>query len=254
MAWRLWTLYGWVQYNFTFGLDYKFDPPKTVSCGDSFNGNALYFTVGQKIYQQLADTYRIDNNGVNPNGLQYNYQNEPDPTQWFNPYVELLHSAKYVNMKTYAFSIDDAVGFQQHKGEGLIYAVGGPTGLQNPNELDPNAIVNVAFGYATDGSTYLWQNSTYVCQDKISHTVDLTEFPSYDFFPLTSGGYPCQVSSTTLNNGPVKNFGISQGPPNLTIDCNSANDPGWCKRITVIGLDRTPLHHDHIIGPAVSIK
>ena len=78
VAWRLWTLYGWVSYNFTFGLDYNFDPPRIISCGDKFTGNALFDTVGKDVYQTLADSYRLD-----PKGLQYNYLNETDPTQWF---------------------------------------------------------------------------------------------------------------------------------------------------------------------------
>ena len=247
VAWRLWTLYGWVSYNFSFGLDYNFDPPRTISCGDKFTGNALFDTVGKDVYQQLADSYRLD-----PKGLQYNYLNETDPTQWFNPYVEMLHSAKYLNMRTYAFSIDDAVGFQQHKGEGLIYAVGSTNGLQNTHELNPNEIVNVAYGQDPQ-TTYLWQTSTYVCKDRVPHVVDLTEFPSYEFFPLNSGGYPCQVAAT-LNNTTTKSFGISQGPPNLKIDCSSATDADWCSRITVSALPQTPLNRDHISPPSVPKK
>jgi hypothetical protein len=257
VAWRLWTLYGWVPYNFNFvaskpcGND-KSTPP--------FTGNALFDSVAgtdvkdkQANYQKLADTYRLNTADNNTRGLQYNYLTETDKTKWFNPYVELLHSDQYLNLGVYAFSIDDAVGFQQHKGEGLIYAVGSTTGLQNPNLLDPHEIVNVAYGYATNGSTYLWQSAKYQCGSGSEQTVDLTEFPSFDFFPKTSGGYPCTVTSQLIN-GPTKSFGISQGPPNLTIDCSKATDPAWCGNITVIGNDRTPLQKDHIIGPSVPKK
>ena len=244
IGWRLRTLYGWVPYNFTFVA--------SNPCGATFDGNPLVGTVGKDNYPQYADSYRLD-----PGGLQYNYLNETDKTQWFNPYVELLHSPNYLNMKSYAFSIDDAVGFQQHKGEGLIYAVGGTDGLQNKNELKPNEIVNVAFGYAKDGTTYLWQSSQYVCKDQQLHPpVDLTGFPSYDFFPLNSGGYPCRLGAL-LSNNKVYYFDITQGPPNLKIDCNQITDlivKDWCGGITVKGLDRTPLHLDHIIGPAVTVK
>jgi hypothetical protein len=252
VAWRLLTLYGWVPYNFEYVASRPCGNDKSIP---PFTGNALFDTPGvtKDGYQQLADSYRL--NTPTTRGLQYNYLTETDQTQWFNPYVQLLHSPKYLNMGVYAFSIDDAVGFQQHKGEGLIYAVGGTNGLQNTHELDPNAIVNVAYGYATDGTTYLWQSSTWVCKDGLTHNDDLTEFPSYDFFPLNSGGYPCQVASR-LNNGTTKSFGITQGPPNLKIDCSSmyATDPDWCSRITVIGLSQAPLHLDHIIGPAVAKK
>jgi len=50
VAWRLWTLYGWVPYNFTFGVDRSSIPPKVISCGDEkstppFTGNSLFDTV-----------------------------------------------------------------------------------------------------------------------------------------------------------------------------------------------------------------
>ncbi len=255
VAWRLSTLYGWVPYNFQF--------VSSKPCGNKdstppFTGNALFDSVAgttdkekQANYQKLADTYRLS-----AAGLQYNYQNETDKTQWFNPYVELLHSDKYLKMGVYAFSIDDAVGFQSHKGEGLIYAVGGTNGLQNTFELKPNEMVNVAYGYATDGTTYLWQNGQYTCQDLKPHNVDLTEFPSYDFFPLNSGGYFCRVAAQ-LDNGKVYWFDITQGPPNLKIDCSQVIDAvvkDWCSRITITGLSQSPLNKDHIIGPAVAKK
>jgi hypothetical protein len=264
VAWRLWTLYGWVPYNFNFVAS---KPCGNKDSTPPFTGNALFDSVAgkddkekQANYQKLADTYRLNTADNNTRGLQYNYLTETtDKTQWFNPYVELLHSDQYLNLGVYAFSIDDAVGFQQHKGEGLIYAVGSTTGLQNTNLLNPNEIVNVAYGYATNGSTYLWQSSKYQCGSDQAQTVDLTEFPSFDFFPKTSGDYPCKVTGTNNNpdqNNNTKSFGITTGPPTLTIDCSSkyANDADWCSRISVIGNDRTPLHRDHIIGPSVPKK
>ena len=256
VAWRLWTLYGWVPYNFTFGVG------TASSCGDKnstppFTGNSLFDTVTKDAYQQLADSYRL--NTPTTTGLQYNYLTETDQTQWFNPYVELLHSAKYLNLGVYAFSIDDAVGFQQHKGEGLIYAVGGTNGLQNTHELDPNAILNVNFGQATNGTTYTWQKSAYRCNDQILHEVTFTDFPSYDFFPVNSGGYPCRVAA--LLNNPTQTlywFEITHGPGGTggtTVNCSPVTDPvvkDWCSRITVTGLPQTPNHLDHIIGPAVN--
>jgi hypothetical protein len=263
VAWRLWTLYGWVPYNFTFGVDRSSGTPKGISCGDKnstpqFTGNALFDTVATKeAYQQLADSYRL--NTSKTQGVQYNYLTETDQTQWFNPYVQLLHSAKYLNLGVYAFSIDDAVGFQSHEGDGLIYAVGGTNGLQNTHELDPNAILNVNFGQATNGTTYTWQASRYVCKDGINHDKTFTNFPSYDFFPLNSGGYPCRLGAQ-LSNGIFYWFDITQGPdsPGSTkIDCSQVTDltvKDWCSRVIVIGLAQSPLHLDHIIGPSVAKK
>ena len=62
--------------------------------------------------------------------LQYNY-NSVIGAQRFNPFVELVHSKDYLDANSYAFSIDDAAGFQSNPGEGLIIAIGGPAGLPN---------------------------------------------------------------------------------------------------------------------------
>jgi hypothetical protein len=71
--------------------------------------------------------------------LQYNF-NKAIRVKPFNPYVQLVHDDAYADANSYAFSIDDAAGFQSKDGEGLIIAVGGSNGLPNPNRipLDPD--------------------------------------------------------------------------------------------------------------------
>ena len=49
----------------------------------------------------------------------------------FNPFTLLVHGSQYLNANSYAFSVDDAAGFQSNTGEGLVVAVGGPKGLPN---------------------------------------------------------------------------------------------------------------------------
>src|SRR5439155_15248638 len=91
VTWQLRLLYGWVPYNMN-------------PVGRACDGNALFDTVKTKeIYQELANSYRLDTVGAE--GLQYNYKTEKEKTQWFNPYVQLLHDKNYLNMKSYAFSI-----------------------------------------------------------------------------------------------------------------------------------------------------
>jgi hypothetical protein len=62
--------------------------------------------------------------------LQYNFINHPA-----NPY----------NANSYAFSVDDAAGFQSKPGEGLVIAVGGATGLPNDTPVPKPADFNTDF-------------------------------------------------------------------------------------------------------------
>src|SRR6266446_2237141 len=73
--------------------------------------------------------------------LQYNYleitaERRPQK-QRFNPFVDLVHGQLKAN--SYAFSIDDAAGYQQYPGQGLIVAIGGPNGLPNKQPVVPPA-------------------------------------------------------------------------------------------------------------------
>jgi hypothetical protein len=230
VTWQLRLLYGWVPYNMN---------PLNRDCDD---GNPLVGTVGQDKLVQLAASYRLD-----PGGLEYNYLSETDKTQWFNPYVELIHDPKYLDMKQYAFSIDDAVGFQSHPGEGLIYAVGGTNGLQNPNELKPNEMVNVAYGNGTSK----WQKVGLCRSDYNGNTIDLDpNFPSFDFFPLNIvPQYPCRVIALN-ENGKSYDFVISQGPPNITIDCSGVIDLTFCMGTKPFAPNLVTF--DHVIAPAVN--
>ncbi len=232
VTWQLRNLYGWVPYNF--------------NCN---GGNDLALTLGtddkaKAEYQRLANSYRLEKTEFNPTpGLQYNYQTEKNSTKWFNPYVELIHSADYLNMRQYAFSIDDAVGFQGHKGNGLIYAVGGTNGLDNKHELKPNEVVNVTYG----GNSQ-WQ-SAELCSKE--NTINLNPvFPSFDFYPRNLTGYPCLVSAQNSIRKLAYQFKMTKGPPEDTvISCDGVSDPDWCKGINFSGN-----HNDHISTPAVNIK
>lgn len=68
--------------------------------------------------------------------LQYNYQQPgviANPKLTFNPYVKLIHDD--LKMNAYGFSVDDAVGFMSELGSGLVFAVGGTQGLENPAQF-----------------------------------------------------------------------------------------------------------------------
>lgn len=69
--------------------------------------------------------------------LQYNYRKpyfRDNPKLAFNPYVHLIHED--LEMNAYGFSVDDAVGFMSELGTGLIFAVGGTRGLENPRQFN----------------------------------------------------------------------------------------------------------------------
>lgn len=68
--------------------------------------------------------------------LQYGYQQaavKNNPKLNFNPYVALIHDD--LQMNAYGFSVDDAVGFMSELGDGLVFVVGGPNGLENPRQF-----------------------------------------------------------------------------------------------------------------------
>lgn len=68
--------------------------------------------------------------------LQYNYKQaavQGNPKLNFNPYVSFIHES--LQMNAYGFSVDDAVGFMSELGDGLIFVVGGPKGLENPRQF-----------------------------------------------------------------------------------------------------------------------
>jgi hypothetical protein len=105
-------VYGWAQFN--------------SGCAASFND--LLLSPGPK---SRFDRVQFDY----INYLQYNYEREDlKQEQWFNPFVRLVHG-KEINASSYAFSVDDAAGFQSHPGEGLIIAIGGAEGLPNKQPI-----------------------------------------------------------------------------------------------------------------------
>ena len=72
--------------------------------------------------------------------LQYNYRTitAANKKQRFNPFTDLIHGEDNLNANSYAFSIDDLRGYQNHPGEGLIIAIGGPNGLPNTKPVLPD--------------------------------------------------------------------------------------------------------------------
>ncbi|HTG29252.1 MAG TPA: hypothetical protein VK818_13620 [Methylomirabilota bacterium] len=109
-------VYGWVPFN--------------SGCHAHFN--ALKLSPGPE-----SEYHKVQFDYINY--LQYNYETQDlKQRQWFNPFVRLVHG-KEINASSYAFSVDDAAGFQQKPGEGLIIAIGGAEGLPNKEPIVPPA-------------------------------------------------------------------------------------------------------------------
>jgi hypothetical protein len=187
--------------------------------------NQLYETPGyfvpgtppdRRKYQLVKDEF---------DALQY--------TKGFDPYVDLIHGADYLNAPyAYAYSVDDAVGNVQVNGAtGFIIAVGSTDGLPNPNPL--NKVINVSFGYGPKDAVRFTEFG--VC----TTTPDEQVNPSYASFE-SPGDDPktCPISFVD-NKGQKYNFTITKSPPFSTtpnhsmIDCtdNDATGLAWCQGI-----------------------
>jgi hypothetical protein len=87
--------------------------------------------------------------------LQYNFDsNSTSLQQQFNPFTSLVHGEHKLNANSYAFSVDDAAGFQSNPGQGLVIAIGGSKGLPNnipvpkPADFNTDFEVNLADTFA----------------------------------------------------------------------------------------------------------
>lgn len=193
-------IYGWVPYN----------------TGCLSGDNALIETTGvdgdAKKFNVMQNKYV---------SMQYNYKTVPN-LEVFNPYVELIHSKTFLDMAAYAFSIDDAIGFQHYEGTGLNYAAGGTRGLANKTKLDKEKLVNISYGHPPN--TTLWK-SIGVCSDNANDQNLNPNFPSIDVFPPA---YPCVISALNVD-GNVYQLRLTKGPPNVTVTCSGMLQAAWCR-------------------------
>jgi hypothetical protein len=186
----------------------------------------------------------------------------------FNPYVKLIHDPEYLNAQyVYAYSVDDAVGNMQTKGEGLIIAIGGTNGLPNSNPA--TSPIHVSFGYGPNDAV------KFVKYGACTDTPDQDVNPNFASFDLSAN----QLSNCTLsfldNQNPPSQyfFKITKQPPypsrppdgqpipaeNKTmIDC-SGNAPSivttWCENIfgfteAVVGQHTSEDDHISVAAPA----
>lgn len=132
-------IYGWVPFNdkcpsgpSTNSLCKTTSDPNDPAINEQFN-------VATDCTQMYKDTHALYRQ------LQYSYT-QPNIQPKFNPYVQLIHGEEFIHMDAYAFSIDDAVGFMQELGTGLVISVGGSQGLENPYPYNPKKAIIVSMG------------------------------------------------------------------------------------------------------------
>ncbi len=198
-------IYGWVPFN----------------CSTNPKANDLLNTA-----KELGLDFNKFQDEVYTHGLQYR---PGDATTTFNPYVQLIHGKEYLKMAAYAFSVDDAIGFQSYPGDGIIITLAGVNGMDNPNELDPTKRVVITLGPEHPGIPE-WSTIS-LCSPTFTKPVD-PSFTSVLFYPL---GYPCTITARDLK-GLAYQFNITQGPPNLTVTKTvppCLPSERWCTNLVV---------------------
>lgn len=169
---------------------------------------------------KLMDTPRVDYPTVQ---ATYIYDLQYFATGEFNPYVQLIHSSDDLAMSAYAFSIDDAVGNMNEKGDGVVVAIGGSKGLENDRPFDPKKKINVNLGAPTKGGPK-W-DSYGICTKQPDQDID----PNHTSFTIYSVDYPCTVTVSDSNKK-LYQFTILNAPPDPAVGrCNKSSTPDWCR-------------------------
>jgi hypothetical protein len=231
-------IYGWVPFN----------EGCTETLGASANDlKATKLPDGYETFSQLQTAYIKT--------LQYAADRS------FNPYVRLIHDD--LKMQAYAFSVDDAIGFQSYPGDGLIITLGGcgtpQTGGLNPcKQLDRSQRVVVSMGVKVPGVPEWAEYGA--CRDDVNKDFDPL-FASAVFYPTS---YPCTFTAKDIAGQKYQLF-ITSGPnPNgqpatlLAVDtvCASLAGKGkfqdWCKspQIATIDGERNYINTQPVIANA----
>jgi hypothetical protein len=121
-------VYGWVPFN-------SCEPPPNGKVSNELKDTPGIGPGPTPTPKQRAARYHEISNAY----VDLQYHSPPDPKTFgdFNRYTELIHSAKYLHVGEYAFSIDDAAGNMLELGDGVNITVGGAQGLDNINPYDP---------------------------------------------------------------------------------------------------------------------
>lgn len=182
--------------------------------------------------------------------LQYNYNAHPlQQKLQFNPFTQLVHGSSYLNANSYAFSIDDAAGFQSNSGEGLVIAVGGPRGLPNnlpvpkPADFNTDFEVNLSDTKAQNRPEWVRYG---VCKNQAD--IDFPPFPPGEtnysrtiVVPIATKGVPCTVTIQdkagqiyqiqVKKKVPWAAWASSSGFDSNVVSCPVNGTRSWCQNI-----------------------
>jgi hypothetical protein len=228
-------VYGWVPFN-------SCEPPPNGKVSNELKdtpgiGPGPTPTPKQKEveYHKITDAY-----------VDLQYHSPPDPKTFgdFNRYTELIHSAKYLHVGEYAFSIDDAAGNMLEVGDGVNITVGGAQGLDNINPYDPWRFFLFNVG-SPEETGITWKKYRVCTAEKLPACASLA--PDRDmketgvskgkigYAGIKIGAVPCpcvivlQDSNKALYKVLVKK--LPQPPPTHPINKEgeppTANDNGW---------------------------
>jgi hypothetical protein len=156
--------------------------------------------------------------------------------------VKLIHDPKYLDMAAYAFSVDDAIGFQSYPGEGIIITFAGANGLDNKTPLDRKNRVVVTLAPKHPGIPE-WA-SISLCNASFIKPVD-PAFTSVVFYP---SGQSCTITARDLKGAeyvfPITSY-PQPDPPGLAV--NKASPPckpdpaflpfPWCSQLQIATVD-----------------
>lgn len=167
--------------------------------------------------------------------------------QLFNPFTLLVHGSQYLNANSYAFSVDDAAGFQSNSGEGLVIAVGGAKGLPNnipvPKPADFNTDFEINLGDTKAQNRPEWTKYG-ICKNVAD--VEFPPFPPNEnnhsrtiVVPIATQNVPCTV---TIQDAAGKIYQIqakskvpwpawtsNRGFDSTVISCPSTGTSSWCQ-------------------------
>ncbi len=243
-------VYGWVAFNNGCASDY----------------NPLYFTPGYSLADYQAIKAQFDD-------LQYDGIKPPlgplplTGLRQFNPYVLLIHGAKYLNAENvYAYSVDDAVGNLQVYGDGFIITVGGPENLPNPDPATKPVHVNFGAPYVAGNGKTMSFDQYGVCTTNVSGQWVYDVNPNFFSFVIGSGDpIKCPVSlkdnldriytakldkpppypqRTELCPPPNPTKAVCPGPANYeAVNCSDnigGVAQGWCRTGAYVYTDPDP--------------
>jgi len=203
VAWRLWTLYGWVPTIFQFVEQTL----RKQGQHPAVHGQRSFRHVRAGRQEKQANYQNRGYLAALSTGLQYNYLNETDKTQVVNPYVELLPQRQIPQDGGHMPSRSTyAVGFQSHIGRGADLRGRRHERLAEHARTEPERDRHVAYGYATDGRPTCGNPAIY-CQD-LSPMTSTDGVPELRFFRAEQRRYFCRVAAQP-DNGKVYWFDIT---------------------------------------------